>query len=129
MFFKPTLNTKLEEIRRYLPISSATNFSNISPFIQAAEVGYILPLLGRGLYDLVTRFYESASGEVEGISPESKPRYAQLIEYIQRSLINLTYWSAFDFMNTLMNDAGFHRRESDTEKTLYKYQEESLKAG
>jgi hypothetical protein len=128
MFFKPTLNTKLEEIRRYLPISSATSFSNISPFIQAAEVAYILPLLGRQLYELLTQFYES-SGEMEGISPESKPLYVQLIEHIQRSLINLTYWSAFDFMNTLMNDAGFHRRESDTEKTLYKYQEESLKAG
>ncbi len=129
MFFKPTLNTKLEEIRRYLPVSSATSFSNISPFIQSAEVNYILPLLGRPLYDLVTRFYESPSGEVEGITVASKPRYGMLIEHIQRSLINLTYWSAFDFMNTLMNDAGFHRQESDTEKTLYKYQEESLKAG
>ncbi len=129
MFFKPTLNAKLEEIRHYLPVSSATSFSNISPFIQAAETQFILPLLGQDLYELTKRFYESEPGAVEGVPEAAVPKYTLFVEHIQSSLINLTYWSAFDFMNTLMNDAGFHRQESDTEKSLFKYQEESLKAG
>ena len=129
MLFKPTLNAKLEEVRKYLPVSTATSFQNISPFIQAAEVNYILPLLGQKFLDQVTAYYDSPAPLPEGITEESAALFKGLIERIQRALINLTYWSAFDFMNVLMNDSGFHRQESDTEKTLYKYQEESLKAG
>ena len=129
MLFKPTLNTKLEEVRKFIPVSTATSFQNISPFIQSAEVNYILPLMGQKFFDQVTAFYDSPTPLPEGITEESAPKYVILVERIQRSLINLTYWSAFDFMNVLMNDSGFHRQESDTEKTLYKYQEESLKAG
>jgi len=129
MLFKPTLNTKLEEVRKYLPVSIATSFQNISPFIHTAEVNYILPLLGQKFYDQVTAFYDSPLPLPDGILEETAPKFMILIERIQRALINLTYWSAFDFMNVLMNDSGFHRQESDTEKTLYKYQEESLKAG
>ncbi len=129
MFFKSTLNAKLEEVRKYLPVSLATTFSNISPFIQSAEVNYILPLLGQQLYDLVQKFYDSPTPLPAGITVESSPKYTILIEHIQRSLINLTYWASFDFMNILMNDSGFHRQESDHEKSLFKYQEDSLKAG
>jgi|GEM_PF-743772 len=129
MFFKQTLNSKLEEVRKYLPVSLATTFSNISPFIQSAEVNFILPLLGQKLYDLALKFYDSPTPLPEGITLESSPKYTILIEHIQRSLINLTYWASFDFMNVLMNDSGFHRQESDTEKSLFKYQEDSLKAG
>jgi hypothetical protein len=129
MFFKPTLNAKLEEVRKYLPVSLATTFSNISPFIQSAEVNFILPLLGQKLYDLAHKFYDSPTPLPEGITVETSPKYTILIEHIQRSLINLTYWASFDFMNVLMNDSGFHRQESDTEKSLFKYQEDSLKAG
>ena len=129
MFFKPSLNTKLEEVRKYLPVSLATTFSNISPFIQSSEVNYILPLLGEKLYALVASFYNQPSPLPEGITEETAPKYSVLLEHIQRSLINLTYWSSFDFMNVLMNDSGFHRQESDSGKSLFKYQEEALKSG
>jgi hypothetical protein len=129
MFFKSTANTKLEEVRKFIPISLATTFSNISPFIQSAEVNYILPLLGQPLYGLVQKFYDSPTPLPTGITLESSSKYNILIEHIQRSLINLTYWASFDFMNILMNDSGFHRQESDHEKSLFKYQEDSLKAG
>ncbi|MCX6223262.1 MAG: hypothetical protein NTV01_00665 [Bacteroidia bacterium] len=129
MFFKSTVNTKLEEVKRYIPVSLATTFSNISPFIQSAEINYILPLLGQPLYDLVMAFYMTPSPLPTGITSGTAAKYAILLEHIQRSLINLTYWASFDFMNVLMTDSGFHRQESDTEKSLFKYQEDSLKAG
>jgi hypothetical protein len=133
MFFKQTANVKLEEIRKFIPASAATSFPNISPYIQAAEVNYIIPLLGQKLYDLVLAFYTNpaspAAGQTGGIPAGTTAKYTTLVEYIQRSLINLTYYASFDFMNVLMNDAGFHRQESETEKSLYKYQEESLRSG
>ncbi|TSA37424.1 MAG: hypothetical protein D4R64_05735, partial [Porphyromonadaceae bacterium] len=82
MFFKQTLNSKLEEVRKYLPVSLATTFSNISPFIQSAEVNFILPLLGQKLYDLALKFYDSPTPLPEGITLESSPKYTILIEHI-----------------------------------------------
>ena len=129
MFFTASKNAKLEEVRKYIPVSAATSFVNISPFIQTAEVNFILPLLGQKLYDLVTQFYVHTNTLPTGVAEETEGLYATLVEHIQRALINLTYWSAFEFMNVLMNDSGFHRQETETEKTLFKYQEESLKSG
>jgi len=133
MFFKQTANVKLEEIRKFIPASSATSYPNISPYIQAAEVNYIIPLLGQKLYDLVLAFYTNPgtapAGQPNGIPSGTTAKYTTLVEYIQRSLINLTYYASFDFMNVLMNDAGFHRQESDTEKSLFKYQEDALRSG
>jgi len=129
MLFKSTLNVKMEEIRKYFPVSAATSFGNISAFIQSSEISYIIPLLGEELYEQLLAYYTTPTTLPTGITTENKTQFDTLIEYAQRALINLTYYSGFDFINTIMNDAGFHRQESDTEKGLYKYQEDAVKSG
>ncbi|MFA6128253.1 MAG: DUF6712 family protein [Bacteroidales bacterium] len=129
MLFKPTLNAKMEEIRKYVPVSAATSFGNISAFIQSSEVSYIIPLLGEELYEQLLAYYTTPTTLPAGVTTGNKTQFDTLIEYAQRALINLTYYSGFDFINTIMNDAGFHRQESDTEKGLYKYQEDAVKSG
>jgi len=129
MLFKSSLNAKMEEIRKYVPVSAATSFGNISAFIQSSEVSYIIPLLGEELYEQLLAYYTTPTTLPTGITTENKTQFDTLIEYAQRALINLTYYSGFDFINTIMNDAGFHRQESDTEKGLYKYQEDAVKSG
>lgn len=129
MLFKPTLNLKMEEIRKYVPVSAATSFGNISAFIQSSEVNYIIPLIGMDLYAQVLAYYTKPATLPDGVTELNKSKFDTLIEYAQRALINLTYYSGFDFINTIMNDAGFHRQESDTEKGLYKYQEDAVKSG
>jgi hypothetical protein len=129
MLFKSTLNAKMEEIRKYVPVSAATSFGNISAFIQSSEVSFIIPLLGEQLYDQLLAYYTTPTTLPTGVTIGNKTQFDTLIEYAQRALINLTYYSGFDFINTTMNDAGFHRQESDTEKGLYKYQEDAVKSG
>ncbi len=129
MLFKETSNLKMAEIRRYIPVSVATSFPNLAPFIQAAEVSYIIPLLGDALYNQILSYYTTPGVLPVGITSQNKATFDILIEHIQRSLINLTYYAGYDFMNTSMNDSGFHRQETDTEKGLYKYQEEAIKSG
>ena len=115
MLFKSTLNAKMEEIRKYVPVSAATSFGNISAFIQSSEVNYIIPLLGEELYEQLLAYYTTPTTLPTGVTTGNKTQFDTLIEYAQRALINLTYYSGFDFINTIMNDAGFHRQESDTE--------------
>lgn len=129
MLFKQSQNGKMEEVRRFIPVSAATAFPNIAPFIESAEVTYIAPILGNDLYNQLLAFYADSNAEIEGISELNRPQFLTLLEYAQRALINLTYHYGYDFMNTVMNDAGFHRQESDTEKGLYKYQEDAIKSG
>ncbi len=126
MLFKPDANLRGEEIRRYLPVSVSVDFSNISPFISQAEIKYIQPLLGYTLHDLLTRFYveESAPEEVG----EHTGKYQELLVRVQRSLINLAYFEGFNFLNTSMTDSGLRREETESSKTLYKYQEEALRS-
>jgi len=128
MLFKAASNPKMAEIRKYIPVSAATSFDNISPFIQAAEVSYIIPLLGDAFYSQLLAFYTNPVTLPDGVTTGNHAKFDTLLEYVQRALINLTYYSGYDFMNTIMNDAGFHRQESDTEKGLYKYQEEAVKS-
>ena len=117
------------EIRKYVPVSAATSFDNLSPFIQAAEVNYFIPLLGDDLYNQLLSYYNTPAKLPSGVTSENKYLFDLLTEYTQRALINLTYYHGYDFINTIMNDAGFHRQESDTEKGLYKYQEDAVKSG
>jgi hypothetical protein len=127
MFFKESTNTKVEEIRKYIPVSVATSFSNVSPLIGSAESKYILPLMGQSLYDQVLSYYTDPAATIEGITVDNKGKFDILIEHIQQSLINLTYYSGFEFLSVSINDSGFHRQESESEKSLYKYQEEAIK--
>jgi hypothetical protein len=127
MFFKDTENTRVQEIRKYIPVSVATTFANIKPLIANTESKYILSLLGQTLYDQVLSYYTNPESQIDGITEDNKGKFDILITHIQRALINLTYFSDYEFLSVSMNDSGFHRTESDTNKTLYKYQEEALK--
>lgn len=127
MFFQSSLNTRADEIRSYIPVSVATSFSNVSPLIGSAENKYILPLLGQELYDQVHSYYQDKDNPPDGVTEGNKAKFDQLIKHIQRSLINLTYYTGFEFLSVTINDAGFHRQESNNEKSLYKYQEDAIK--
>ena len=119
----------MEEVRKYIPVSAATAFSNILPFIQSSEVNFIIPLLGNDLYRQLLSYYTTPLSLPEGVTTENKNLFDILIEYTQRPLINLALYSGYDQMNATINDAGVHRTETETEKALYKYQEDSLKSG
>lgn len=127
MFFKDAENTRVEEIRKYIPVSVATSFANISALIGSAESKFILPLLGQTLYTQVLAYYTDSANPPAGVDGGNSAKFDTLIEHIQRALINLTYYANFNFLGVSINDAGFHRQETETQKSLYKYQEEEIK--
>lgn len=51
----------------------------------------------------------------------------RLIEIAQRANAIIAFWFDYDEMQLLIDDSGTHRQESETQKSLFKYQEQNLK--
>ncbi len=125
MFFSIDEDTFLCQVREFIPASVATSREKVSPFIDAAERKYILPILGRELYDdlhLLSTDSDAWSG-----SGEDRDKSTELLRLIRISEINLAYYLGFDVLNTRISDIGFQRADSESFKGLYKYQEQNLK--
>ncbi len=125
MFFSTVEDTFLEQVKLFIPASAATSKEKLWPFIEAAERKYILPILGRELYNDLSAFAaeDSAwSGEGEDIVKST-----ELLRLVRLSEINLAYFIGFDILNSRISDQGFQRAETENFKGLYKYQEENIR--
>jgi len=114
----------MEEIRTFLSVSASSEFDIVAPHIANAERDYLVPVIGAGLYDRLTAFYNA--GFPDGLD-EVHEKTAQLLIFVQSAVIHIAYWIGFDVLNSVITDTGFKRTESTTVKGLYKYQEENLK--
>jgi len=125
MFFSTDEDTFLAEVKEFIPASAATSKEKLWPFVDAAERKYILPILGRELYDDLQTLYTD-SGNWSG-SDEDEIKSDELLRLIRLSEINLAYYLGFDLLNARISDLGFQRAESESFKGLYKYQEENVR--
>ena len=114
----------MEEIRTFLSVSASSEFDIVAPHIANAERDYLVPVIGTGLYDRLTTFYNTEFPDGLG---EAQEKTAQLLIFVQSAVIHIAYWIGFDVLNSVITDTGFKRTESTTVKGLYKYQEENLK--
>lgn len=128
MLFKEALNEKAEEIKKYLPVTVVVSFGTIKPFIDIAEMAYLKPLIGSELYAKLQTFYTNQSSGSTSGDADVNEAYTELLKLSQRAIINLAYYRGFSTLNTTITDDGFQRAESDRYKTLYKYQEDEIKA-
>lgn len=118
------LFSNITEIKNFLPIGAGNDFFRLKPHIENAEKKYILPLLGREMYDEINAFYK-ADFPAEPTDPEKDMK--ELLLKTQHALIHLAYFIGFDFLNVQVTDSGFQRVESDRTKGLFHYQEQNLK--
>jgi hypothetical protein len=114
----------ITEIKSILPIGIGNDFNRLAPHIANAENKYIKSLLGTATYNKLTEFY---STDYPDNPTDQQKAFKTLLEKIQHSLIHLTYYAGFDFLNTTISDSGFQRTETDNLKGLYKYQEDNLR--
>lgn len=148
----PDLDTYFTtEVKKILPVSITTDRERLWPFLEAVERKYILPVLGRKLFDELTEFSrhpdiwpaeplttDNTTGttdfstgttdqdvieDSEG-SGSDKAKLTELLRLVRISEINLAYFVGFDLLNISISDLGFRRSESEYQKGLYKYQEE-----
>lgn len=124
MLFSKEKNPKMEEIRNFISVTSSSTFANVVPHIANAERDYLIPVIGQDMYDELVEFYET---ELPAVLTDVQEKTAELLRLAQSAVIHIAFWIGFDLLNVLVTDGGFKRTESESVKSLYKYQEENLK--
>lgn len=117
----------ITEIQAFMPIGVGNQFDRLKPHIANAETKYIKKLLGVNMYDELQEFYDDVIPNYPDTPSDAQIATRELLEKVQHATIHLAYFIGFDFLNTSISDAGFHRTESDRTKGLYKYQEDNLR--
>jgi hypothetical protein len=143
------------DIDRVIKTSKATSYELLQTHLQNAEGSFLVPLLGRDTYQALIDYnisdnprYTSPSRDkleppiaqeedngdlLDGEDSQQpsdndiKKAHALALWHAQHALIHLAYYLGFDALSAYVSDGGFRRMESDTIKSLFKYQEDNLK--
>ena len=130
MLLSKAKNPKMEELRKFIPVSSASDFDTIAPHISNAERDYLIPVIGQKTYDDLQLLYSGNfpfSGSSSGESTIVKEKWDNLLSLVQSSVAHIAFWIGYDLINSYVTDDGFKRIEAEKVKSLYKYQEDNLK--
>jgi hypothetical protein len=131
----------IEDVRKVINASKATSFDKLFNHLFNTEQKYIFPLIGNALYEKLATFYNNPDADVLTRSdmntdfnsdfyvvvPEKDKAYARLLYITQQAIAHLAFYEGFDLLNTFVSDAGFKRQESETTKSLFKYQEDNIR--
>lgn len=104
-------------IHQYIPVSSGLSDEQILPSLCSAFDLFLLPLLGQTMADKIIQLQDNPSQDPDSI----------VVSLARRAVANLAFWYNYTELNVRITDQGFQRQESDTFKSLYKYQEDELK--
>lgn len=101
-----------------LPVSTGFSWEKVEPRLYDAWMQWFLPLFGSSICPLI----EQVAAKEEKMEQEKC-----LVYWSRRALCNLTLWQFFDELGVRVTDQGFQRQESDSFKSLYKYERDTLK--
>lgn len=104
-------------LHQYIPVSSGLSDEQILPSLCSAFDLFLLPLLGQTMADKIIQIQDDPSHDSDSI----------VVSLARRAVANLAFWYNYTELNVRITDQGFQRQESDTFKSLYKYQEDELK--
>lgn len=107
------------EIRKFLPASVSITYERVEPFIQSAEDKYLKELFGLEFLEELNDYYEG--------SAQASATMNKVLEYAQKAETYLAFYEGFSVLNVVINDTGMHRKESESSKSLFNYQERDLK--
>lgn len=129
MLFKAANNLKMEEVRKYISVNTSKNFDSLIPYIETAEAKYIKQILGNDQYLELCAYYADpeAWAMIEHVPKTSTTYMEKLLPLVQKALINLAFLNGFAILSVNLGDSGAFRKETESQKPLYQYQEENLK--
>jgi hypothetical protein len=113
------LITSIKEVRDFIAINVTSDFDDIKPYIEQAEIKFIKPVLGKALYDKLTNDVQ-ASGGISG-------DYEALLKKVQLPLIYYAYYIAVPILNVQVSSSGIHIATTETKKTAFEWQVDQLR--
>ena len=119
--FNPDYNYRADEFKEYLPVNINLRFETVASHIALCEEKFIIPLLGKSLFDRIVSYYN----EHPALDVESAD--CTLIHKVRFALVRLAIWKGYDVISTNISDTGVSA-EVDKENRLYRYQEENIKS-
>lgn len=108
------LITQTEEITAYLPTSVLENPMNLLSLTEDAEENYLVPVLGRTLYNKVEEIYEQLLGEGGGVLPalvakKDETPEVVLVRLCQMPVIYFALANSTGLLSISLNDMGFNQ--------------------
>lgn len=110
---------KTEGVTKLLHASNALTWETMEPLLTQAWYMFIVPLMGSCSSILTVIFAKEKANRSE--------LEQQLLFYAQSAVANLALWYNFTELNTRLTDQGHQRQETENFKSLFKYQENSLR--
>lgn len=117
MVFSEAKWNKGAEFQQVVKVSAAMGFATVAPMLRDAYDLFIRPLI-EDLSEIIDAAY---------IEDNPTPEQSELIRLTQRANANLAMWYGFGELNMSLSSTGFTRMESETSRSLYKYQERELR--
>lgn len=108
------LITQTEEISAYLPTSTFNSPDKLLSLTEDAEENYLVPVLGRSLYNKVEEIYEQQLGEEGGVLPafvgkkDDNPEVV-LVRLCQMPVIYFALANNTGLLSISLNDMGFNQ--------------------
>lgn len=113
------LVTKTEEIKAYLPTAVYSDPTALLALTQDAEETYILPVLGRSLYEHVCEQYETITSGGGLVTPSGAPGNTggepieKLIRLCQMPTVYFALSNSAGILSVSLNGAGMNRMSTD----------------
>lgn len=101
------------EVKKQLPVAYAKGTGTL-PNVELAEERYLVPVLGRELYDTLVSAYDDAD-------PLSETMKKLLIR-CQAVIVPMAYFLDLPFIQTLLSDNGLIALESENSRKAYKWE-------
>jgi hypothetical protein len=97
-----TIILTTEEFRKYVPIDINTNIDNLTPFIEAAMLKFLQPLIGPEYVADLADDYNTAEGDPLDMDSD----YALLLPYAQKVVANGAAYLSVNQIGVSVGDAG-----------------------
>jgi len=118
------LITTIDELKKYIALEDNVNIKTLQPFIDEAELLYIVDLLGSAFYTEFLAAY-NASIATSSPTPLSDDNKA-LLPYIQRCLANYMMLQAIPQLATTVGDMGIRQYNGENSSAAPQWQQEKV---
>lgn len=105
-------------VKKYVGINSDMNFASVQSYLRSAEQNYIIPLVGKEIYDVVNNAVNSAD-------PLS-PAITAVLPYFEAPIATLGILAYIPTGNVIISDSGIFMSQEETLKPAALWAKEEL---